>query len=110
MCVAGYERSLVYFTSKTVPSVDAVGPGKIAYQITLAPNHDCKAAGVQAVADAVGATPEDPLRLCICVPGHVFRAWIRRKTPVPKKNKWSTDLASRVPVYIVCMEAPEAKF
>ncbi len=63
------------------PTVDAVGPGKCAYQMTLAADHSVNRAGLQAAVRHLGATTEEPLRLCFVVPAKQLGLW-EDKLPV----------------------------
>jgi len=97
------EKSYVRFLTKNVPTVDAIGPGKIAYQITLASSHSINEEGLQKAVDVVGATAEEPLRLCVCVDQDAFPVWAKKaRVELPGR------LAECVRVYVVLIRAAEA--
>ena len=62
-----YATHVTSFLVGNQRTVDAVGPGKVAYQMTMATTHDVNEAGLEHAAELLGATPQEPLRLCICV-------------------------------------------
>jgi hypothetical protein len=71
-------------------SINRFGPGKVAYQMTLASSsHDITAKGLQDAVVAVGATKEDPLR-CQVVPEVVLRTLVNKmaspSTPRAKRT------------------------
>jgi hypothetical protein len=98
-CAAVFDEHYVRFYQKNVRTVDAVGPGKIAYQVTLANSHNVNEDGLRAVVDLVGATVGDPLRLCFCVDSNAYDAWAGKPHIVLPGH-----LADRVLVYVVRIE------
>jgi hypothetical protein len=97
---------MLRFVNPKEPTVDAVGPGKIAYQVTSSPSHSVNVDGLKKVIDLVGATKDDPLRLCYLVPENVFSTWAEKaenaKDVIPSMN---ADDRKKVKVYVVRMTA-----
>ncbi len=100
MCGNHYVR----FLEGTQRAVHAVGPGKIAYEVTLgAPQspHRVDADSLEKVVELVGATAEDPLRWCICVDRNSYDAWAEQEHVVVPSH-----LAGLVRVYVVLIKRP----
>ncbi len=82
------DDKIVHFFARNEATLDAIGPGKIGYQVTMSKDHSVNVSGLQAAIEAVGATPSDPLRFCFAVPddSEVFSSacqWARRKIVLP---------------------------
>jgi hypothetical protein len=93
--------SVIYrFSKATHPTIDGIGPAKVAYQMTLSSSHSINAKGLQDAAAAVGATKEDPLRLCMVVPKCVMAAWMK-KNSAPIDGVAEADLLDKVKLYVV---------
>ena len=90
---------MLQFLSKNEATVDAVGPGKAAYQMTTSDQHDFKDVELEQAIELVGATKDDPLRLFIVGPSKVFSAWLRKKDVIPA----TSPQRDKVKVYVVRM-------
>jgi hypothetical protein len=90
---------MVQFLSKTQATVDAIGPGKVAYQMTISGKHTVNDDGLKHAIELVGATSDDPLRLFIVVPSKVFSTWLAKKDVVPVTSAHR----DKVKVYVVRM-------
>ena len=88
---------MLRFVSKNQETVDAIGPGKVAYQLTISASHSFNEDGLQQAIELVGATKDDPLRLFIVVPLNVFSTWLKKKDIIPATSKHS----DKVKVYVV---------
>jgi O-acetyl-ADP-ribose deacetylase (regulator of RNase III) len=76
-------------------SINRFGPGKVAYQMTLASSHDITAKGLQDAVVAVGATKQDPLR-CQVVPEVVLRTLVNKMaSPSTSRAKRTGSTRSR---------------
>jgi hypothetical protein len=80
----------------------AVGPGKVAYQVTMAGTQDVREAGLQQAVRLLGASPEDriPLRLCLLAPQDTYQTWKKKRCIVVPEG-----LVDRVRVYAVMIDA-----
>ena len=81
----------------------AVGPGKVAYQVTMAGTQDVREAGLQQAVRLLGASPEDriPLRLCLLAPQDTYQTWKKKKRCIVVPE----GLVDRVRVYAVLIDA-----
>jgi hypothetical protein len=95
-----YPTTFVEFLHPSQPTVDAVGPGKCAYQMTLADSHSVSSAGLEAAVRHLGATMQEPLRLCIVVPTTRLSAWERRVVALPDSVP-----CALVRVYVIGIDA-----
>ena len=77
-----------------------MGPGRVAYQVTVAGTHDVNEAGLHEVAKFLGASPEEPLRLCFLVPQDTYEKWQKKRFIVVPEG-----LADRVRVYAVLVRS-----
>ena len=96
-----YATNFVEFLNPSQETIDAVGPGKCAYQMTLASTHSVKEGGLLAAIRHLGATPLDPLRLCFVVPTKQFGSW-KSKTSIPIPASVPLDT---VRAYVVGVDA-----
>ena len=78
-----YSTTFVEFLHPSQPTVDAVGPGKCAYQMTLAYRHSVNREGLEAAVRHLGATAAEPLRLCFVVPAKQLSDWSAKKVTLP---------------------------
>jgi hypothetical protein len=77
---------MLRFVNPDLETVDAIGPGKVAYHVTISASHGVNVDGLKQAIDLVGATKEDPLRLCFLVPQSVFPAWLGRRDVIPNEH------------------------
>ena len=99
LAAAEYATHVTSFLIRSQRTVNAVGPGKVAYQVTMAGTHDVNDTGLQQVVEVLGASPKEPLRLCFLVPGppkDVYQEWQKKRFIVVPEA-----LADRVRVYAV---------
>jgi hypothetical protein len=78
-----YPTTFLEFMIPSQPTVDAVVPGKCAYQMTLAADHSVNRAGLEAAVHHLGATAEEPLRLCFVVPAKQLGLWEKKLVTLP---------------------------
>lgn len=78
-----YATHFVEFLHPSQPTVDAVGPGKCAYQMTLAAKHSVNEAGLEAAVRHLRATVQEPMRLCFVVPSKRLSDWSTKKVRLP---------------------------
>ena len=70
-----YATHFVEFWHPSQPTVDAVGPGKCAYQMNEA--------GLEAAVRHLRASVQEPMRLCFVVPAKQVSAWQRNTMCLP---------------------------
>ena len=61
---AWFRTHLVTFTDLKARTYDAVGPGRVAFQMMLLNKHTMNMDGLRDIVKAVGATNNHPLRFC----------------------------------------------
>jgi len=94
-----YATQVTSFLIRNQRTVDAVGPGKVAYQVTMAGTHDVNETGLHEVVEVLGASREEPLRLCFLVPQDAYETWQKKKFIVVPEA-----LADRVRAYAVLIK------
>ena len=99
LAAADYATQVTSFLTRNQRTVDAVGPGKVAYQVTMAGTHDVNEKGLHEVVEVLGASREEPLRLCFLVPQDAYETWQKKKFIVVPEA-----LADRVRAYAVLMK------
>ncbi len=88
-----------HFFTRDEATLDGIGPGKIAYQVSMSGNHGVASVGLRAAIEAVNATVDDPLRFCFVVPHEVFASpWSRRTISLPSDAR---DVVDRVEFYVI---------
>ena len=95
-----YGTHFVEFLNPSQETIDAVGPGKCAYQMTLASAHSVKEGGLRAAIAHLDATARDPLRLCFVVPRNLFGSWQDNVIPIPTSVPLNT-----VRAYVIGVDA-----
>ena len=100
LAAADYATQVTSFLIRNQRTVDAVGPGKVAYQVTMAGTHDVNETGLHEVVEVLGASREEPLRLCFLVPQDAtYETWQKKKFIVVPEA-----LADRVRAYAVLIK------
>jgi hypothetical protein len=64
-----------YPNARNHPAVDAVGPGRRVWQMTVSKDHCINRAGLQQLVDASGATAGSKLDFYFVVPADMYTAW-----------------------------------
>ena len=94
----GFETHLVTFTDLKARTADAVGPGRVAFQMTLSNRHTINLDGLRDIVKAVGATDEHPLRLCFVTMKAQYEGWATATKNLP------ADLAAKVRLYVLWVD------
>ena len=94
----GFETHLVTFTDLKARTADAVGPGRVAFQMTLSNRHTINLDGLRDIVKAVGATEEHPLRLCFVTMKAQYEGWATATKNLP------ADLAAKVRLYVLWVD------
>ena len=95
-----YATHFVEFWHPSQPTVDAVGPGKCAYQMTLALDHSVNEAGLEAAVRHLRASVQEPMRLCFVVPAKRLPHWSGKEITLP-----NSVLRALVRAYVIGIDA-----
>jgi hypothetical protein len=88
--------TLVRFVTAAPQSIDGVGPGKVAYQVTTAQSYSVETRALRDAVQSVQATADEPLRFCFVVGDELMSSWaVSRPIPV------ADDIADKVKFYVV---------
>ena len=82
---AVHKTALTTVLARSPRTIDALGPGKVAYQMTVSKSHDVTidGDGLKELLRVVEATVESPLLYCFVVPEDVFGVWEKGVIIVP---------------------------